>query len=82
MRMTRHLWAKGRLERFVDQELGDDLARRVQEHIDECAMCRGEVTSLLGLRAALQQRLGLRVDADSIARLRAWATDELPTLLP
>lgn len=79
--MMRHLWAKGRLERFVDHELGDELADRVQEHIDECPMCHDEVASLLGLRAALQNRLGLPADADSVARLRAWATDELPTLL-
>ena len=80
MHIARHMWSRSRLGQFVDDELDPALAARVQVHLDECIHCRAEVSSLLGLKTALVQRLGRRADAETVARLQAWATDELPTL--
>jgi len=78
MLILRHLWARRRLGQFVDRELEPALAARVSAHIDECADCAVEVTSLIGLKDTLADLAGRRADPATVARLTAWAFDELP----
>lgn len=44
----------------------------------ECPDCHTEVAELLGLKAALRERIGLGVDEAAINRLQQWAEVELP----
>lgn len=78
MPFLRHIWASRRLDRYVDRELEPALAARVSVHLDECDRCAAEVMSLIGLKGALADLTGRRASMATVARLTAWARDELP----
>lgn len=79
--LSRHLWSRSRLDRFVDLELSPSDQLRIREHLHECKKCEGDVAALLGLKEALRARVGLGASADAIERLEAWISDEMPSVL-
>lgn len=80
-RMSRHLWSRSRLERFVDREMSSTDQDRVRSHLAECVDCETEVAELLGLKEALRSHVGLRGSPEAIARLQSWIKNEMPSVL-
>lgn len=59
------------LQRYLDHDLDDDLATRIDEHLEACRHCGLEAETYRAIKRSLASRRP-EVDARTIERLRAF----------
>lgn len=60
------------VQEFVDGDVDARTAARIERHLEECRKCGLEVHVYLDIKASLRRHRS-RMDADAVARLRAFA---------
>lgn len=60
-----------RLQRYLDGEIDDLVARRVRRHLEDCRRCGMKAATYTEIKAGLARR-GKDVPGDAVARLRAF----------